>query len=165
VDPSTNRRKGRLVDRQFQIGLAWRNLMVFLLFFFLGIILVFAPSMFGLLTGESLESLAPAASEFLILHHRIWPAVVIVLVGMFAYTIVISHRIAGPIYRINEVLRKMIGGEFPDSVTFRKNDYFQETAALLETLSKRLAEGNRPGEGSGARTSDDERGPAGANRE
>jgi nitrate reductase NapE component len=165
VHPSTNRRKGRLVDRQFQIGLAWRNLMVFLLFFFLGIFLVFAPSMFGLLTGESLESLAPAASEFLILHHRIWPAVVIVLIGMFAYTIVMSHRIAGPIYRINEVLRKMIGGEFPDSVTFRKNDYFQETAALLATLSKQLAEGDRPGGGSGERTSDDERGPAGSNRE
>jgi nitrate reductase NapE component len=161
VDPSTNRRKGRLVDRQFQIGLAWRNLMVFLLFFILGIILVFAPSMFGLLTGESLESLAPAASEFLILHHRIWPAVVIVLVGMFAYTIFISHRIAGPIYRINEVLRKMIGGEFPDSVTFRKNDYFQETAALLDTLSKALVKEKGAGGGSGTREPTGESGPTG----
>lgn len=148
MNHATNRRKRRLVDRQFQIGLAWRVLLVFLLFFFAGIFLVFAPSMFGLLMGENLESLKPAATEFLILHHRIWPAVVIVLIGMFAYTIVVSHRIAGPIYRINEVLRKMIGGEFPDGVAFRKGDYFQETAELLETLAKRLAEGGRPpGEG------------------
>lgn len=165
MNPSTNRRKGRLVDRQFQIGLAWRIQLVFLLFFFLGIFLVFAPSMFGLLTGKSPESLEPAATEFLVLHHRIWPAVVIVLIGMFAYTIFLGHRIAGPIYRINDVLRAMIGGVFPDTVTFRKGDYFQETAELLQTLSNTLAEGGRPGTGSGAREPADGGGPAGTNRE
>lgn len=145
MNPTMSRRKSRLVDRQFQIGLAWRMLLVFLLFFFLGIFLVFAPSMFGLLTGETLESLEPAANEFLVLHQRVWPAVVIVLLGMFAYTIVVSHRIAGPIYRINDVLRRMIGGEFPETVSFRKGDYFQETADLLGKLSKKLAEGGRSG--------------------
>ena len=50
MNHATNRRKGRLVDRQFQVGLAWRILLVFLLFFFLGILLVFAPSMFGLIS-------------------------------------------------------------------------------------------------------------------
>ncbi len=140
MNPKTDRRKGRLVDRQFQVGLAWRMLLVFLLLFFLGIFLVFAPSMFGLLTGETLESLEPAATEFLVLHHRVWPAVVVVLVGMFAYTIVVSHRIAGPVYRINDVLRKMIAGEFPASISFRKGDFFQETAELLQTLSNRLVE-------------------------
>lgn len=165
MNQTTNRRKGRLVDRKFQIGLAWRILLVFLLFFFAGILLVFAPSMFGLFTGESLESLEPAATEFLILHHRIWPAVVIVLIGMFAYTVIMSHRIAGPIYRINDVLRKMIGGKFPDTVTFRKGDYFQETAELLETLAKTLAEEGRPGRGSGVRESTGDGGSAGTNRE
>lgn len=153
------------MDRQFQVGIAWRLLLAFLLLFFLGIFLVFAPSMFGLLTGETLESLEPAATEFLILHHRIWPAVVIVLVGMFAYTIVLSHRIAGPVYRINDVLRKMIGREFPGTVTFRTGDYFQETAKLLETLSKTLVERSGPGEGSGAPDPVDEDGPDRANRE
>jgi len=145
VNPTTNRRKGRLVDRQFQIGLAWRILLVFLLFFFLGIVLVFAPSMFGLLTGETLESLEPAANEFLVLHHRIWPAVALVLVGMFAYTIVVSHRIAGPVYRINDILRRMIAGEFPFPISFRKGDYFLETAELLQTLSRQLGEDRPPG--------------------
>jgi len=165
VNHATNRRKGRLVDRQFQVGLAWRILLVFLLFFFLGIFLVFAPSMFGLITGESLETLEPAAKEFLVLHHRIWPAVVIVVIGMFAYTILVSHRIAGPVYRINIVLRKLIGGEIPDTVAFRKGDYFQETAELLQSLAKRLAEERRPEGESGARepTGDDD--TAGVDRE
>lgn len=145
MNPTANRRKGRLVDRQFQIGLAWRILLVFLLFFFLGIFLIFAPSMIGLLTGETLDSLEPAASEFLVLHRRIWPAVILVLVGMFGYTIVVSHRIAGPVYRINDVLRRMIAGEFPGTISFRKGDYFRETAELLQALSRQLGEERPPG--------------------
>ncbi len=134
-----NRRKVRLVDRQFQLGLAWRMLLVFLLFFVSGIFLVFAPSVFGILTGAGLAELEPAAQEFLILHQRIWPAVLLVLAGVFLYTLVASHRIAGPIYRINAVLRKMLEDEYPKDVSLRKGDHFRETAELIELLSRKLA--------------------------
>lgn len=134
-----NRRRSRLVDSHFQLGLAWRMLFVFLLFFFGGVVLVFAPSMVALFTGESLEALEPAAVEFLVLHKRMWPAVLFVLVGLAGYTVLLGHRIAGPIYRINSVLRKMLGGEFPPTVAFRRGDYFVETAELLERLSRKLA--------------------------
>lgn len=133
-----NRRKPRLVDSRFQLGLAWRLLLVFLLFFLGGIVLVFAPSMIALFTGESLEALEPAAAEFLVLHKRVWPAVLFVLVGLAGYTLLVSHRIAGPVYRINDVLRKMLDGEFPRKVTFRRGDYFGETAELLERLARKL---------------------------
>ena len=160
----SNRRKTRLVDRQFQLGLAWRMLIVFLLFFFAGIVLVFAPSMLGLMTGESLEALEPAAAEFLVLHQRVWPAVLLVLAGIFAYTILVSQRIAGPVYRSNSVLRKMLDGDFPGSVTFRKGDYFQDTAELLDQLSKKLAaegSGGSSRESAGTRGAEETRGPAG----
>ena len=134
-----NRRTVKLVDRRFQLGLAWRMLLVFLLFFASGIFLVFAPSMFGLLTGVDLAELEPAAQEFLILHRRIWPAFLLVLAGVFVYTLIASHRIAGPIYRINAVLRMMLEDEYPKSVTLRKGDHFHETAELLELLSRKLA--------------------------
>ena len=134
-----NRRKSRLVDRQYQFGLAWRMLLVFLLFFAIGVFVVFAPSIFGLLTGADLAELEPAAEEFLILHRRIWPAVLVVLAGVFVYTLCFSHRIVGPIYRINQVLHKMLRGEYPGSVTLRKGDHFQQTAELLERLARQLA--------------------------
>ena len=114
-------------------------LLVFLLFFAIGVFVVFAPSIFGLLTGADLAELEPAAEEFLILHRRIWPAVLVVLAGIFVYTLLFSHRIAGPIYRINQVLHKMLRGEYPGSVTLRKGDHFQETAELLERLARQLA--------------------------
>ena len=134
-----DRRKSRLVDKRYQFGLAWRMLLVFLLFFAIGVIVVFAPSTFGLLTGADLAELEPAAEEFLILHRRIWPAVLVVLAGVFAYTLLFSHRIVGPIYRINQVLQRMLRGEYPGNVTLRKGDHFQQTADLLERLSRQLA--------------------------
>ena len=134
----SDRRKTRLADRQFQFGLAWRMLLVFLLFFVAGIILVFAPSVIGLLMGADLAELKPAAEELLILHHRIWPAVLFILAGVFLYTLISSHRIAGPIYRINKAIEMMLRGEYPKNITLRKGDHFQETAKLLERLSQQI---------------------------
>jgi hypothetical protein len=138
VTHPSERRKTRLADRQFQFGLAWRMLLVFLLFFVAGVLLVFAPSVIGLVTGADLAELEPAAEEFLILHRRIWPAVLFVLAGVFFYTLIFSHRIAGPIYRINRVLEMMLRGEYPKSIILRKGDHFQETAELLERLSHQI---------------------------
>jgi hypothetical protein len=149
VTPPKTRRRIRMVDRRYQLGMAWRMLLAFLLFFAIGIFLVFAPSMFGLLVGADLEELEPAGREFLILHRRIWPAVLFVLAGVFVYTALFSHRIAGPIYRINAVLQAMLRGEYPKSVALRKADHFHETAELLERLSRQLA-GQREGDPQGS---------------
>ncbi|MBM2828879.1 MAG: hypothetical protein HW408_1411, partial [Actinobacteria bacterium] len=61
----------------------------------------------------------------------------------FAYTLYFSQRIAGPIYRINATLKEMLEGECPERVILRNGDYFQETADLLQTLSRKLA-GKQP---------------------
>jgi hypothetical protein len=148
VKAAVKRQRFRLVDKQYQLDLAWRMLGAFLLFFFIGIVLVFTPSAFRLLTGATLTELEPASQEFLILHHRIWPAVLFVLVGIFLYTLWFSHRIAGPIYRINSVLQTMLNGEYPNRVVLRKGDHFHSTAELLEALSRQLA-GKREREGGG----------------
>ena len=152
-----NRRRSRLVDRQFQVGLAWRIMLVFLMLIAGGVVLVFAPSILVLATGRDLATLEPAAREFLVLHARIWPAILVVLAGAFVYTIVLSHRIAGPVYRINSTLKKMIAGEYPAAVTLRRGDFLGETAELLQDLSRKLAlEGAPRDEGAATR----ERGPA-----
>ncbi len=151
---TANRRKTRLVDRKFQVGLAWRMFFAFFLLFFCGLLLIFAPSMVRLATGSDLASLEPAAQEFLVLHKRIWPAAIFIAAGMFFYTLLLSHRIAGPIYRINDVLRKMAEGDYPRTVALRRHDFFRTTAELLEAACRRreaertaaAPRGERPGE-------------------
>jgi len=133
-----NRRRPSLIDRKFQVGLAWRMMIAFLAFFLGGLVIVFAPPMYRLATGSTLPELEPAAREFLVLHERVWPAALFIFGGVFLYALVFSHRIAGPIYRINAVLRRMLEGEYPEKVTLRRGDFFHDTAELLESLSQKV---------------------------
>ena len=125
------------MDRQFQLGLALRLLLVLTILFAVGLLLAFAPSYYVLATTNDLKSLEPAAAEFLVLHKRLLPAVLLSLAGIFIYAIYFSHRIAGPLYRINAILRDLIEDRDPSIVKFRDDDYFQPTAALLKELSEK----------------------------
>ncbi|MFA6149537.1 MAG: hypothetical protein WC899_15175 [bacterium] len=144
-----DRRRTRVVDRQFQVGLAVRLMLVLTGLFIAGVALAFAPSIYVLATTNDLKSLEPAAAEFLVLHKRLWPAAILSLAGIFLYAIFFSHRIAGPVYRINSILRALIEDREPPVVKFRDSDYFQPTADLLEELSEKMraaprAAGNPP---------------------
>jgi hypothetical protein len=143
VSPQENRRRNRLVDRKFQFGLASRFLLVVAFFFFLGLVLVFAPSFYLLATTDDPKSLEAAATEFLVLHKRLWPAALICFAGVFLYALRLSHRMAGPVYRINTVLGQLLRDVPPGKITFRKNDFFLQTASLLNQLSEKLR--NAPG--------------------
>ena len=136
------RRRTRLVDRKFQLGLAWRLLLVMTGFFVAGIVLAFAPSAVVLVTGSDPNSLEPAAEEFLVLHRRVWPAALFSFAGVFVYCLLFSHRVAGPVYRINAALRQMLRGDPPAEIRFRKGDYFQPTAELLAELSRKMRAGS-----------------------
>jgi hypothetical protein len=138
-----DRRRTRIVDRQFQLGLAMRLLLVLTTLFAAGIGLAFLPSIYVLATTNDLKSLEPAAAEFLVLHKRLWPAALLSLAGIFFYAIFFSHRIAGPLYRINAILRALIEDRDPPVVEFRDDDYFQPTAALLKELSEKMRASRR----------------------
>jgi hypothetical protein len=126
------------VDRQFQLGLAVRLLLVLTTLFAAGIALAFLPSIYVLATTNDLNSLEPAATEFLVLHKRLWPAALLSLAGIFIYVIFFTHRVAGPVYRINAILQALIEDRDPPVVKFRDGDYFQPTAALLKELSGKM---------------------------
>jgi len=138
-----DRRRTRIVDRQFQLGLAVRLLLVLTILFAAGLVIAFAPSYYVLATTSDLKSLEPAAAEFLVLHERLLPAALISLAGIFLYAIFFSHRIAGPMYRINSILRALIEDREPPVVKFRDDDYFQPTADLLEELSEKMRAARR----------------------
>jgi len=140
---SENRRRKRIVDPGFQVGLAVRLFLVLTALFAAGIALAFAPSAYVLATTNDLKSLEPAAAEFLVLHKRLWPAALLSLAGIFFYVIFFSHRVAGPVYRINTILRALIDDRDPPVVKFRDGDYFQPTAALLKELSEKMRSSRR----------------------
>jgi methyl-accepting chemotaxis protein len=54
------------------------------------------------------------------------------------FSIFISHRIAGPIYKIKSVIDKMASGDLPPQIYLRKNDEFKELAESVNKLIEYL---------------------------
>ncbi|MCB1196456.1 HAMP domain-containing protein [bacterium] len=55
-----------------------------------------------------------------------------------------SHRIAGPIFRLNTSLKRVARGNLSERVAFRKNDFFHDVAAnfnsMVESFEKKVTE-------------------------
>ena len=68
-------------------------------------------------------------------------AIGLIIVGILA--LFISHRIAGPLYRLKREIREIGEGDFSKVITLRKNDEFQDLAEVLndalEKTRQRLA--------------------------
>jgi hypothetical protein len=141
--PLQNRRKQFIINREIQIGITARFVFIFILFIVISTGVVFFPSALRLISGSTVEELSGPAHEFLILHKRIWPMVLLVISGTVVYSIFLTHRLAGPVYRLNKELKNMIEGNYPEKIILREKDFFKETASLLETLSNNLRNSER----------------------
>jgi len=76
-----------------------------------------------------------------------WPilAMLVDLLPFVLYdTLRVTHRFAGPIYRLRTDLRRLARGESVESIRFRTGDHWQDLADQINDLLKRLdaAEGS-----------------------
>ena len=67
------------------------------------------------------------------LHKTIWPAMIFVLVLSFLGTILFSHRVAGPIYRLEKAAEDVVKGNF-NRIRLRKNDEFKEIETTVNQI-------------------------------
>lgn len=64
--------------------------------------------------------------------------VTIMIIALFG--IFFLHRIAGPVYRFQGILRRIAKGEIPDEFRLREGDFFIETAEDLNRVLRLLRE-------------------------
>ncbi len=64
--------------------------------------------------------------------------VLLIIMGIF-----MTHRIAGPVYRVQKDIERVLGGEKGVRVKFRKGDSFPELAEKVNSLIERI-DGTRP---------------------
>jgi methyl-accepting chemotaxis protein len=69
---------------------------------------------------------------FTLMDARIWLALVISMLVSCALSYVVTHKFAGQLYRIEQILRKGKEGNLPPSVRVRRDDDLQELAELLD---------------------------------
>jgi hypothetical protein len=69
--------------------------------------------------------------------------VLMCLMPVFVFdTIRMSHRFAGPVYRLRQVIHNLASGEKAERVEFRDNDFWKEIAADVNRLVDRLGDGH-----------------------
>ena len=63
---------------------------------------------------------------------------IIIFSGLLLATLALlhSHKVAGPLYRLEKVLEEMKEGKSPGKITLRKGDRVERLAALLEEVGK-----------------------------
>ena len=123
VEMARYRRKQYIVARKFQLKYIGLILILVFLTAILCSYVVYYTLM--LLMGDKLANVYPQGRLVSIINtvnirlllSLVFIAPLIVVIGIFA-----SHKIAGPIYRIEKYLAAMAGGDFSEPITLRKND-------------------------------------------
>ena len=54
-------------------------------------------------------------------------------------TLVVSHRLSGPVYRLMKHFESIAGGEAPGEIRFRRNDYLENYAPMINRALDRLS--------------------------
>jgi hypothetical protein len=108
----TRRKKARLLRDTFQY-----RIIAVSLFYQLVITMTFAAALF-VPTMMQLDGSSPssaeaqqAAVEFLVLHKRVWPALLVAIAGLVVHAVLFSHRIAGPLYRFRTIFKAVTEGK------------------------------------------------------
>jgi len=127
-------RRRYLIDKRLQTKFILLTMFVLLLYTLLFALILFVPYMLKLSSAVPLGEQTRAARAILTLHTTVWPALGIVVVVMGLLSIFISHKIAGPVYRLEKILAQTLDGDLNVTVRLRKNDELQGLAEGLEKL-------------------------------
>lgn len=133
--PDPSKQRGRIIiDRSFQY-----RFLIFCLAMTVLLLLIFSAVMLIIIKRLSGWWSSPLVIEE-ITRLLVTNGLFILLVGaaLGVYALFISHRIAGPAYRLKTAISRMIKGEYEPEIKLRRKDYLSDLARALNELSKKL---------------------------
>ena len=146
MSPDHPRRRIILIDTRFQLRLAGAFLLLQLL-----LTAAFAFGLYVFMDSELQAGLASAHAAYRTLDQMLFP-LVLVLAGfslavstalVTGFVVVLSHRIAGPLYRFRTTLEDLANRKIPAQTRLRPDDQLVELSTSLEhalvSLSSDLA--------------------------
>jgi methyl-accepting chemotaxis protein len=78
------------------------------------------------------------ANSFIYLHRHIWIVVPLVFLAVALHSLLLSHRVAGPLYRFRQVFLSLSAGRLPGRQQLRKRDYLQSEMELVNKMLQSL---------------------------
>jgi len=99
---------------------------------FLLIAVVFIPLHLAVRDPASDPGEVAALGQSYALAVRIWPPFILSMLASCLFSFFITHKFAGALYRIEQVVRRAAEGDLPRAIRLRRRDDLQEFAGLLE---------------------------------
>lgn len=130
--------KNYFIDKKFQSKYLLLTILLLVTYTFIFTIILFLPSILTLILDYPLEEKTAAARTFLVLHGTVWPTVITVILIFSILSIFLTHKIAGPVYRLKHALAELIRGNLNNRIHLRKWDDLQELAEQVNLLSDDL---------------------------
>jgi HAMP domain-containing protein len=122
------------IQKTYAIRFALFMFFFSLLVFGLAFLVPFLLPALKLVSQVPLEERARAANQFLVLAQTVWPALAVLIPAAAVFSIYLTHRLAGPLFRIEHTARELIRGNLALRIRLRKGDELHELAGLLNEV-------------------------------
>lgn len=132
------KRRNYFIEKKFQTKYVLLTMLMLLTYTFLFVVIIFAPYMLTLYFDYPLAEKADAARVILLLHGTIWPWIGGVILFFGAISIFVSHKIAGPLFRLKKSLTQITQGDLNVAVKLRRWDDLKDLADHVNTLTEEL---------------------------
>ncbi len=120
---------------------AWIGALLFsysLVVFGLAVIAPYVVPAVKLASAMPLDIRHAAAEQFLFLAETLWPAVFGLILGSIVFTVYLTNRLAGPLYRLDQYVRTLATGDLSQRVRLRKGDELHDLAELTNECIDRF---------------------------
>ena len=139
----TYRRKRYIVDRKLQFRLLIYNGIYFLIITVAIWAGLFLPLVLDLSDPNlSISQQGDVAAKILYLHSRLGPVLLVVFLILGVHSVLVSHKIAGPLYRFKATFNQVAQGDLSKVISIRKGDLLvneqNKIEEMIGTLSSRL---------------------------
>ncbi len=133
---TTNRRKQVYLHKsqlKYAIGIGLMVFVSMVTAFCIAFITPYALSAMNLMPPLSLEERATGIQQFKFFAQTMWPSLIVLVLASAGVSMYISHRVAGPLYRLQLDAARWKQGDLSFRVQLRKGDekMLQELAELL----------------------------------
>jgi methyl-accepting chemotaxis protein len=134
----TYKRRKFFIDRQFQTKYVLLVIFMLLMYTIVFVGTLFIPQLLPLIFNSPHAEQVKAAEILLLYHKHVWPAVFIVIPLFGVFSIFITHKIAGPVYRLKMKLEQMTAWNLDSRLSLRTGDDLQELADCVNVLADEL---------------------------
>ena len=133
-------KRRRVLVEDFQYRLLAFNLLYSLTTLVIFAAVLFVPLVIRLESSTlSLAERHEVATQFLSLDARVWPPILVVFLLLAIHSVLISHRIAGPLFRFRRLLEAVADGDLSVRLSIRGSDYLAKEARLLNEMTASLS--------------------------